>query len=50
MNMATHEYGNTCIWQHMHIATNAYGNTCIWHVHMPMATHAYDLVLNSGNT
>ena len=36
----------------MHMATHAYGNTCIWawHVHMPMATHAYDLVLNSGNT
>ena len=33
--MASHAYGNACIWQHMHMATHAYGNTCIWqHMHM----------------
>ena len=46
MHMATHAYSNTRIWQHVH----AYGNTCIWHVHMPMATYVYDLVLSAGNT
>ena len=40
MHIATHAYSNTWIWQHMHMA----------YVHMPMATHAYDLVLSSGNT
>ena len=40
MRMATHAYGNTCVWQHMRMATHAYGNTCVWQ-HMRMATHAY---------
>ena len=39
MHMATHAYGNACIWQRMHMATHAYGNTCVWQ-HMHMATHA----------
>ena len=36
MHMATHAYGNTCIWQHMRMATHAYGNTC----NAVYATHA----------
>jgi hypothetical protein len=37
-DLKTLVYGNTCLWENMHVATHAFGCTCVW-VRMRVEMH-----------